>query len=86
MQFLNSLKTQMKFHNLPFNHWELDKPLNEGALQEICNAEIVDLNKIMDVEPIKPTMDELLDKISNVGLDKLSKIEKQYLKEYSKKQ
>mgnify|MGYP000728211398 CR=1 FL=1 len=46
MQFLNSLKTQMKFHNLPFNHWELDKPLNEGALQEICNAEIVDLNKI----------------------------------------
>ena len=50
------------------------------------SEEIVDLNKIMDVEPIKPTMDELLDKINNVGLDKLSKIEKQYLKEYSKKQ
>ena len=46
MQFLNSLKTQMKFHNLPFNHWELDKPLNEDALQEICNVEIVDLNKV----------------------------------------
>jgi len=46
MQFLNSLKTQLKFHNSPFNHWELDKPLNEGTLQEKCNAEIVDLNKI----------------------------------------
>ena len=45
MQFLNSLKTQLKFHNSPFNHWELNKPLNEGALQEICNVEIVDLNK-----------------------------------------
>ena len=45
MQFLNSLKTQLKFHNSPFNHWELDKPLNEGVLQEMCNVEIVDLNK-----------------------------------------
>ncbi len=50
------------------------------------SEEILDLNKIMDIEPIKPTMDELLDKISKVGLDKLSKIEKQYLKEYSKQQ
>ncbi len=50
------------------------------------SEEISDLNKIMDIEPIKPTMDELLDKISKVGLDKLSKIEKQYLKEYSKQQ
>jgi len=36
------------------------------------------LEKFTDVEPIKPTMDELL--------DKLSKIEKQYLKEYSNEQ
>ena len=46
MQFLNSLKTRIKFHNSPFNHWELDKPLNDDALQEICNAEIADLNKV----------------------------------------
>ena len=46
MQFLNSLKTQLKFHNSPFNYWELDKPLNEDALQEICNAEIIYLNKV----------------------------------------
>jgi len=65
-------------------------PLFEARLKMenimTSSEEIVDLNKIMDIEPIKPTMDELLDKISKVGLDKLSKIEKQYLKEYSKQQ
>ena len=50
------------------------------------SEEIFDLNKIVDIDPIKPSMDDLLDKISKVGLDKLSKIEKQYLKEYSKQQ
>jgi len=63
-------------------------PLFEARLKMenimTSSEEIPDLNKIMDIEPIKPTMDELLDKISKVGLDKLSKIEKQYLKEYSK--
>ena len=65
-------------------------PLFEARLKMenimTSSEEIVDLNKIMDIEPIKPTMDELLDKISKVGLDKLSKIEKQYLKEYSNEQ
>jgi len=46
MQFLNSLKNKSKFHKSPFDHWELDEPLNENSIQEICNAEIVDLNKI----------------------------------------
>ena len=46
MQFLNSLKNKSKFHKSPFNHWELDEPLNENSIQEICNTEIVDLNKI----------------------------------------
>tara|TARA_Y100000592_G_scaffold83685_1_gene133740 strand:+ start:807 stop:1301 length:495 start_codon:yes stop_codon:yes gene_type:complete len=65
-------------------------PLFEARLKMenimTSTEEIPDLNKIIDIEPIKPTMDELLDKISKVGLDKLSKIEKQYLKEYSKQQ
>jgi len=65
-------------------------PLFEARLKMenimTSSVEIPDLNKIIDIEPIKPTMDELLDKISKVGLDKLSKIEKQYLKEYSKQQ
>jgi len=46
MEFLNSLKKRSKFHNSPFDHWELNKPLTEGSIKEICNAEIVDLNKI----------------------------------------
>ena len=46
MQFLNSLKNKSKFHKSPFNHWELDEPLNENSIQEICNTEVVDLNKI----------------------------------------
>ena len=46
MQFLNSLKNKSKFHNSPFNHWELNEPLKEGAIKEICEAEIIDLNKI----------------------------------------
>ena len=65
-------------------------PLFEARLKMenimTSTEEIPDLNKIIDIEPIKPTMDELLDKNSKVGLDKLSKIEKQYLKEYSKQQ
>ena len=46
MEFLNSLKKRSKFHNSPFDHWELNKPLTEGSIKEICNAEILDLNKI----------------------------------------
>jgi hypothetical protein len=65
-------------------------PLFEARLKMenimTSSEEILDLNKIMDIEPVKPTIDELLDKISKVGLEKLSKIEKQYLKEYSKQQ
>lgn len=47
------------------------------------------INTTMDIDNIvdtKPTIDELLDKINSVGLDKLSKTENQYLKEYSKQQ
>ena len=46
MEFLNSLKTRLKFHSRPFTHWELNKPLTEGSIREICNTEIIDLNKI----------------------------------------
>ena len=46
MEFLNSLKTRLKFHNQPFDHWELDKPLTKGSIKEVCDVEIVDLSKI----------------------------------------
>ena len=46
MEFLNSLKTRSKFHNVPFDHWELNKPLTRKTIEEICRAEIVNLNNM----------------------------------------
>ena len=46
MEFLNSLKTRTKHYSIPFSHWELDKPLTEGTIKEICKTEIVDLTKM----------------------------------------
>jgi len=46
MEFLNSLKMRSKFHNFPFDHWELNKPLTLGSIKEICNAEIIDLKEL----------------------------------------
>ena len=43
MEFLNSLKNRLKHFTSPFDHWELDKPLTEGAINEICKTEITDL-------------------------------------------
>ena len=61
-----------------------------GNMENIM-GEMMDLKQtlkgdIIDIEPIKPTMDELLDKIGKVGLENLSKIEKEYLKQYSEEQ
>ena len=46
MEFLNSLKTRSKFHKVPFDHWELNKPLTTGSIKEICNAEIINLKEL----------------------------------------
>jgi len=46
MEFLNSLKTRSKFHKVPFDHWELNKPLTTGSIEEICNVEIINLKEL----------------------------------------
>lgn len=46
MEFLNSLKKRTKYYSTPFSHWELDKPLTEGAIKEICKTEIADITKM----------------------------------------
>ena len=46
MEFLNSLKKRSKHYDSPFSHWELNQPLTEGAIDEICKTEIVDLTKV----------------------------------------
>jgi len=48
MEFLNSLKNRSKHYDFPFKHWELNQPLTEEAINEICKAEIIDLKK-MDI-------------------------------------
>ena len=45
MEFLNSLKNRSKHYDFPFKHWELNQPLTEEAINEICKAEIIDLKK-----------------------------------------
>ena len=46
MEFLNSLKTRLKFHKMPFNHWELNKPLTKKSIKEICDANIVNFKEL----------------------------------------
>ena len=46
MEFINSLKKRLTHYSSPFNHWELDKPLSEESINEICKAEVIDLKKM----------------------------------------
>ena len=46
MEFLNSLKKRSKHYSAPFSHWELNKPLTEESIKEICKTEITDLTKM----------------------------------------
>ena len=46
MEFLNSLKTRSKFHKMPFDHWELNKPLTKKSIKEICDADIINLKEL----------------------------------------
>ena len=46
MEFLNSLKKRSKHYSTPFSHWELNEPLTEGTIKEICKTEITDLTKM----------------------------------------
>ena len=46
MEFLNSLKQRSKHYNSPFDHWELNKPLAEEAIKEICKTEIMNITKM----------------------------------------
>ena len=46
MEFLNSLKKRSKHYNTPFTHWELNEPLTQEAIKEICKTEITDLTRM----------------------------------------
>ena len=40
MSFLNSIKNQSKKYEFPFDHWEYENALTDGAIKEIIEAEI----------------------------------------------
>ena len=40
MSFLNSIKNQAKKHEFPFDHWEYNNALSDGAIEEIIKAQI----------------------------------------------
>ena len=45
MSFLNSIQTQSKKHDVPFDHWEYHNALSNGAIEEIIKADIPDVSK-----------------------------------------
>ena len=45
MSFLNSIQTQSKKHDFPFDHWEYHNALTEEAIKEIIKADIPDVSK-----------------------------------------
>ena len=45
MSFLDSIKNQSKKHEFPFNHWEYNNALTDGAIEEIIKADIPDVSK-----------------------------------------
>jgi len=45
MSFLNSIINNSKKFEEPFAHWELNKPLTDGAIEEITKADIANLKQ-----------------------------------------
>ena len=45
MIFLNSIINESKKYEFPFDHWEYNNPLTEGAIEEIIKADIPDVSK-----------------------------------------
>ena len=45
MSFLNSIKNQSKKHQNPFDHWEYNNALSDGAIDEIIKADVPDVSK-----------------------------------------
>ena len=45
MELFKSLENRTKTFNDPFKHFEINQPLTEEAIKEICNAVIADPKK-----------------------------------------
>jgi len=45
MELFKSLESRTKLYSDPFKHFEINKPLTQNAIDEICNAEVAELVK-----------------------------------------
>ena len=45
MSFLSSIQNKSKKHKFPFDHWEYDDALSDGAIKEITTVDIQDVTK-----------------------------------------
>jgi len=48
MTLINSLKNNIKKHDIPFNHWTVEQPLSEKAIEEIYKIKIPEGDVIFD--------------------------------------
>ena len=45
MELFKSLKDKTKSYEVPFKHFELNEPLTNEAIKEICKADVLDPKK-----------------------------------------
>ena len=45
MELFKSLKDKTKSYDTPFKHFELNEPLTNEAIKEICEADVLDQKK-----------------------------------------
>ena len=45
MELFKSLEKRTKLFSDPFKHFEINQPLTQNAIDEICNADIADPRK-----------------------------------------
>ena len=43
MSFLKSFQNKSAYSNYPFDHWELNEPLTDEQIKEICDAKVPEI-------------------------------------------
>ena len=67
MELFNSLKNKTKLFDTPFKHYELNEPLTNEAIQEICKTEIIDPKKEnLDSSKVRVNSNQMLQRNSFV--------------------
>ena len=67
MELLKSLKDKTKLYEVPFKHFELNNPLTDEAIKEICEADITDPKiEKLNYDDQKNEYEKCLSSISNI--------------------